>query len=174
VALTEFVLNRLPPGHPVRLAAINDDTYLGPSPVAPVAEGLNDDLKALLAEIEREVIADSAETRDRIHARLRRLRAHGAAEVRVFGHRPPYPGVIVLTSALGEALFPAFQFDDRGAVLPVVRSVNEMLGADGDPWGVADWWVSVNGWLGCPPVALLGAGRDDDLIAVAATVGEVV
>jgi hypothetical protein len=45
-------------------------------------------------------------------------------------------------------LFPAFQLDlERCCVYPVVCEVNGLLGASEDPWGVASWWFSPNGWL---------------------------
>lgn len=45
-------------------------------------------------------------------------------------------------------LFPAFQFDfERSRIVPVVSEVNRLLGAAEDPWGVASWWFSPNGWL---------------------------
>ena len=65
-------------------------------------------------------------------------------------------------------LFPAFQFDPRKrAVFTEVRSVNELLVAVEDPWGVASWWMSRHSRLGVRPVDLVGTDRGDDLVAVA-------
>jgi hypothetical protein len=54
----------------------------------------------------------------------------------------------------------------------VVRVINGMLGAGADPVGVADWWLSKNGWLDAQPSLLLGLGRDadDQLISAARAV----
>jgi hypothetical protein len=45
--------------------------------------------------------------------------------------------------------------------------VNALLGADRDPWGAADWWLSANAWLGTRPAGLLGTGRDRQLVDTA-------
>ncbi|MFE7571640.1 hypothetical protein ACFU76_32575 [Streptomyces sp. NPDC057539] len=74
----------------------------------------------------------------------------------------------------GEATaFPRFQFEPSGRPREVVVRVNRLLGADRDPWGVTAWWLASNVWLGKPPAALLGADRDDELVACAgAALGE--
>ncbi|MFJ9033157.1 hypothetical protein ACIRQP_32505 [Streptomyces sp. NPDC102274] len=73
----------------------------------------------------------------------------------------------------GAAAFPRFQFEPSGLPREVVVRVNRLLGADRDPWGVTAWWLATNVWLGDPPADLLGADRDDDLVACAgATLGE--
>lgn len=55
-------------------------------------------------------------------------------------------GAIVGVSNGGKVWYPAFQFDARhGSVHPVVKEVNELLDAAGDPWGVASWWLSPAG-----------------------------
>ncbi len=70
-------------------------------------------------------------------------------------------------------LYPAFQFDrERRDVFPEVRAVNERLGAAGDPWGVASWWISRHARLSARPVDLVGTKRADDLIEVAEAVVE--
>jgi hypothetical protein len=70
-------------------------------------------------------------------------------------------------------LYPAFQFDiERRRVFPEVRSVNELLGAADDAWGVASWWVSRHARLGARPVDLVGSSRADDLIEAAKAVVE--
>ncbi|MEV6425294.1 hypothetical protein [Streptomyces sp. NPDC051662] len=71
----------------------------------------------------------------------------------------------------GEATaFPRFQFEPSGRPREVVVRVNRLLGADRDPWGVTAWWLASNVWLGKPPAALLGADRDDELVACAGAV----
>lgn len=70
-------------------------------------------------------------------------------------------------------LYPAFQFDPlRRDVFPEVRTVNELLGAADDPWGVASWWVSVNARIDTAPLELVGTDRSEDLLAVAAAAVE--
>ncbi|GHF48854.1 hypothetical protein GCM10010218_32930 [Streptomyces mashuensis] len=76
-------------------------------------------------------------------------------------------GLIVLRDERGQRAVPAFQFGGGGAPWPVVTEVNALLGADDDPWGTADWWLSPHTWWGCPPAALLGQGRDAELVAAA-------
>ncbi len=70
----------------------------------------------------------------------------------------------------GRTLFPAFQVDAQAGKLraPVAR-VNLLLGAKGDPWGVASWWVSPNARLagGVAPAALALAGNEEVLAALA-------
>ena len=89
------------------------------------------------------------------------------------GDGPP-DSLIQLPGPDGSSRFPAFQFNERGIPRHVVLVVNEILRAGQDPWGVADWWLSVNSWLARPPVDLLGLGRDADLVAVAQAVrGEI-
>ncbi len=70
-------------------------------------------------------------------------------------------------------IHPAFQFDlARARVHPVVAEDNRLLGAAKDPWGVASWWTSVNGYLGSPPTSLIGRGQDDRLRRLARSVVE--
>lgn len=66
----------------------------------------------------------------------------------------------------GRVLYPAFQFDHRaGRLRPVVATINRLLDAKGDPWGVASWWISPLGWLseGVTPAAAALTGEQDDL-----------
>jgi hypothetical protein len=54
-----------------------------------------------------------------------------------------------------EVAYPAFQFTKdsdgqigvRGGVISEING-EDMLDARGDPWGVADWWLYENAWLG--------------------------
>jgi hypothetical protein len=52
-----------------------------------------------------------------------------------------------------------------------VRAINTLLNAAGDPIGVADWWLSRNGWLGTRPSDLLGRVPDEVLLSAARAVG---
>jgi len=47
----------------------------------------------------------------------------------------------------GELRYPAFQFDDAGAPLPVIRSVLEILQAGGSDWQVALWFATSSPYL---------------------------
>ena len=89
-----------------------------------------------------------------------RAPALSADEVRRHGADPADPGLIRLDRADGGQQWPAFQFAPGGGPLPVVRPINQLLDAAADPVGVADWWLSRNGWLDEQPSLLLGrAGR---------------
>ncbi|MFE0515044.1 DUF3168 domain-containing protein [Streptomyces sp. NPDC058964] len=80
--------------------------------------------------------------------------------------------LIRLWSREGVELLPAFQFDGEGRPRPLVLTINGLLGAALDPWGVADWWLGPNLWLDAVPATLLGVGLDDQLLAAAGAVGE--
>ncbi len=64
-----------------------------------------------------------------------------------------------------------FQFAPGDGPLPVVRAINALLNAAGDPVGVADWWLSRNGWLDGRPSELLGRVPDEALLSAALAVG---
>ncbi|WP_159074391.1 DUF3168 domain-containing protein [Streptomyces dioscori] len=89
-----------------------------------------------------------------------------------FGRRADHPHLIILVGDTGEPRLPAFQFDGEGRPLPVVLRVNELLGAAHDPWGVADWWLGANLWLGAAPASLLRTNANAQLLAAAGAVGE--
>jgi len=83
--------------------------------------------------------------------------------------------LLALPRGAARFLYPAFQFDGaRRELRPVVAKVNQLLGAARDPWGVASWWVSPNGWLprSSRPVDLLGKGRDDAILGAAQAAAE--
>ena len=70
-------------------------------------------------------------------------------------------------------LYPAFQFDvRRRCVFSEVETVNRMLNAADNPWGVASWWIGQHDRLNARPMDLVGHGRVDDLVAVAEAVLE--
>ena len=70
-------------------------------------------------------------------------------------------------------LYPAFQFDvRRRSVFAEVETVNRMLNAADDPWGVASWWIGQHDRLDARPMDLVGHGRVDDLVVVAEAVLE--
>ncbi|GAA2207290.1 hypothetical protein GCM10009850_027480 [Nonomuraea monospora] len=76
-------------------------------------------------------------------------------------------GLVRLDTPEGTTRLPAFQFDADGRARPLVLLVNSLLNAEEDPWGVADWWLGGNAWLGAAPADLIGTERDDDLVAAA-------
>ncbi|WP_411113626.1 hypothetical protein [Streptomyces sp. 029-5] len=114
---------------------------------------------ALMDLVRRRVLAATPVLSD---DEARALGRHGAARDLIRLDRP------------GEATaLPRFQFEPSGRPREVVVRVNQLLGAERDPWGVTAWWLATNVWLGDPPADLLGADRDDDLVACAgATLGE--
>jgi hypothetical protein len=93
------------------------------------------------------------------------------SEVRRRGADPADPGLIRLDRADGGRQWPEFQFARAGGPWPVVRAVNQLLGAAADPVGTADWWLSKNGWLDDEPQRLIGTVPDDLLMQAARAVG---
>ncbi|MCB5181306.1 hypothetical protein [Streptomyces antimicrobicus] len=122
-----------------------------------------DDLAVLVLDGHRMVGPVLGEVRDRLLA----APAVGDAEALEGGCDPYGPGLIRLRGAGGFVRLPVFQFAPDGRVRPVVREVNLLLGADRDPWGAADWWLSPHPGLGDVPAALLG-GPDEGLLRPAA------
>ncbi|MFJ4126402.1 hypothetical protein ACIP3U_34455 [[Kitasatospora] papulosa] len=80
---------------------------------------------------------------------------------------PTDPRLIVLTREHGEKQLPDFQFEAGTMPWAVVLEVADVLCANQDPWGVADWWLSTNAWTGTAPADLLGQGRDLELLGAA-------
>ncbi|MFD5794415.1 hypothetical protein ACFWIO_12910 [Streptomyces diastatochromogenes] len=105
-------------------------------------------------------------------ARLRLLAAPALTEAEhaALPSGPDTPaGLIRLRDPEHGIRYPRFQFEAGTAEpLPVVRRINELLRADRDPWGAADWWLGGNRWLGGVPADLLGIVPDDDLEHAAA------
>jgi hypothetical protein len=88
-------------------------------------------------------------------------------QVREQGGDPGGDDLIRLPARDGQIVLPAFQFGPVCRPLPVVAAINRLLEAAEDPWGVADWWLGQNAWLGGIPSELLGS-VDDDLLVRAA------
>ncbi|MGH9087589.1 MAG: hypothetical protein ACRDYZ_05670 [Acidimicrobiales bacterium] len=82
---------------------------------------------------------------------------------------PLQPNLIRLERADGAFQLPAFQFGPRREPIPLVLAVNELLGADEDPWAAADWWLEYNLWLHAAPVAVLSYVPDDYVLSAALT-----
>ncbi|MFF4852523.1 hypothetical protein [Streptomyces sp. NPDC001194] len=140
---------------------------------APTAEHLGftaEDLAVLVLDGHRMAGPVLGEVRDRLLA----APALGDAEVLEAGDDPYAPHLIRLRAPGGLIRLPAFQFAAGGRARPTVREVNLLLGADEDPWGAADWWLSPNAWLaGSPaPVALLDTADERRLAGTAAFLAE--
>jgi hypothetical protein len=144
----------LPDDHPV--VEVADETYrwaaAPPADWRPVLTALSARLAAVVSEDVRE--------------RLKRSPALSADQVRSSGSDPGQRFLIRLESRRRGLRFPAFQFDPQGRPISTVLLINERLGADDDPWGVADWWLGENAWLDAVPAELIGT-RDDLLVAAA-------
>lgn len=80
---------------------------------------------------------------------------------------PHRQGVIILVKD-GVGYVPTFQLaPNEEGYWKIVTTINDLLKSYIEPWGVADWWLLGNGWLGCAPADLLGKDRDEDLLAAA-------
>ncbi|GAB3408145.1 hypothetical protein [Flindersiella endophytica] len=122
----------------------------------------------------------SKEAWPQIAAGLRRYLNVGASESQLLevdayrpdqiewaGVDPSRPDLIRLEAPDGSIRLPAFQFDNERHPLPLVLEINRLLDADIDPWGVADWWLGQNIWLGDRPVNLIDPDYPDTLLAAA-------
>lgn len=98
-----------------------------------------------------------------VRDRLLAAPALSVAEVEEQGGEPYDPGLIRLRGEEGRLRLPQFQFARGALAWPVVLEVNALLGAGRDPWGVADWWLSPNAWLGTEPAQLLGTARESQV-----------
>jgi hypothetical protein len=83
------------------------------------------------------------------------------------GIDPDIPHLIRLDRVDGSVVIPSFQLDDAGHPTEFVLRVNRLLGAQDDPWGAADWWLSTNSWLHEPPVRLLPRPGRESVVAAA-------
>lgn len=118
----------------------------------PVISALSERLEEMVRQDVQDWLADAA--------------ALSAAQLRAGGEDPARRFLIRLDSDSGDVRFPAFQFDQQGRAIGVVLEINERLGADEDPWGVADWWLGDNVWLDAVPADLIGVA-DGPLLAAA-------
>jgi len=109
------------------------------------------------------VVADRAAAI--LHAARARLLA---TELRTEAPESSAGDVIIFNTDDGP-VYPAFQFDSTGAVIPIVAEINALLGANDDPWGVADWWLGDEPSLGSRPADLVaGSIADHERLRVAA------
>jgi hypothetical protein len=172
VALTqivELIVAELPPGHPV-LRALAEGYLFRERQVDWRA--LRADLLALALQAPGTAASAAPGTiLAEVANRLLRAPSLTEDEVRLRGVEPADPDVVRLKRPDGERQWPSFQFAQAGGLLPVVRTVNELLGAATDPLGVADWWLGVNAWLDARPSELIGV-RDELIIRAARAVAE--
>lgn len=172
-AIAEVLSTALAPGHPFMVALDGEDTrYARPADQKSVAERL---FAHLSDHSQPAVSVPSAETAAAVAAKAERwlaktpcvqLRQLRAADVERSGN--------VLISFGPDGRLPRFQFDAALRPRQVVLTINAMLDASRDPWGVADWWLGRNAWLGDAPAVLLGAVEDSVLVhAAEAELGEV-
>ena len=158
--IAELLVECLPREHPVRRALV------GGTLLAPGVLDWHGETRAF-----RDLSADAGPRIDDrppggqilrdVAARLLGAAALSAEELRGLGLDPDDPDLIRLARADGSYQWPAFQFEPRRSVPDVVRGINRLLGARADPLGVADWWLSRNGWLGDAPYRLVGQIPDD-------------
>ena len=160
----------LPARHPVRRALAGGYMF-APGGIDPAA------VAALRRRVTVSVpgqVPTAAEILRAVTGRLLAAPAYSEQEVRQYGADPEDPVLIRLPRPDGGHQWPAFQFaPGHTGALPVVRLINAMLGAAADPVGVADWWLSSNGWLNAQPSLLLGHDDDDRLLSAARAVGSV-
>ncbi|WP_369035016.1 hypothetical protein [Streptomyces adonidis] len=131
----------------------------------PTVQGFTaEDFAVLLLDGHRMVGPILGPVRERLLAEP----ALDADEVQRGGGSPHSPDLIRLPGPGGRLRLPRFQFSEDALPWLPVLEVNALLDADHDPWGVADWWLSANAWLGgTSPVRLLGTGRDRQLVETA-------
>lgn len=161
--LLELLPSVLPADHPVRKAIIASSGDRS-SPVAAIEDDL------LMEELRR--ILDEAATKrpasdnilDDAVTRLLSVPALTQEQLVAAKNDPAMRRLIRLPAHSGTK-FPAFQFDDLGRPLRLVLSINELLDADTDPWGAADWWLGPHAWLDGSPADLLGRVPDHVLLA---------
>jgi hypothetical protein len=164
--LVDLLIGELSAEHPVRRAIGDSAARRG-----PVAEQAPPDAaqEAVLAELRR-LLDSGRATPESIAAeaerRLLAAPALSAADLRDRGGDPDQAHLIRLTGPQGRRL-PVFQFDAGGQPIPVVLYINTLLDADADPWGVADWWLGRNAWLGGAPAESLGRVSDETLVGAA-------
>ncbi|MFE7133753.1 hypothetical protein ACFVIM_23145 [Streptomyces sp. NPDC057638] len=149
------VLGSLPAGEAERLRREGASARFvsAPAPTDPLHQGYSAfDLCMLVLDGNPMVGPDLGPIRDRL-----------LAEPALAWHAGADPLLIALTDRDGRRSLPLFQFEAGTMPWRVVLDVNTLLGADRDPWGAADWWLSRTTWWEGTPAALLGRGRDAEL-----------
>lgn len=163
--MADLLVQALPRDHPVRRALVSGDLLHGPTADLPTLS------RALREQITQIAVVDAADILRIVTARLLAAPALIEQEVRRHGCDPEDPDLIRLDRPDGRRQWPEFQFAPGNGPVPVVREINGLLGADTDPIGVADWWLSRNGWLNDSPSLLIGQVPDEQLMSAARAVG---
>jgi hypothetical protein len=163
--IADLLVEELPPEHAVRRALASGYLFQ-PATVDLAAITVALQGRAIGSE-SREDPPTSASILREVAEKLLAAPALTDQEVRQRGADPDDPGLIQLDRPDGGRQWPEFQFARRGGPLPVVRAVNDLLGAVEDPIGVADWWLSRNGWLDDQPSLLIGRVPDELLVSAA-------
>ncbi|MFI6324084.1 hypothetical protein ACIBG8_41620 [Nonomuraea sp. NPDC050556] len=156
--MAELLGNALPPGHLVR-RAIRDGER-------------GEDIETVDLEDSVALLTLTSVRRSSRLAKLELLAEPGYTvdEVRARGADPDLDGLLRLPTPEGGQRLPAFQFTESGAVPPVIIEINELLRSADDPWGVADWWLRGNSWLGGVPAELLASTSSEELLRAARAV----
>lgn len=154
--LIDLLRSCLPPGDPVRVAIRREGER---------SSALDD----LAQDSTLEYLGASREAR-LSKVDLLEAPSYSAEEVRGLGEDPGQPGLLGLPRSDGRRRLPAFQFTSAGTVPGVVKEINVLLRAATDPWGVADWWLRGNSWLGGAPAELVGVVPDRELMDAALAV----
>jgi hypothetical protein len=162
--LTTMLYDRLPTSHPVSIA-ISSATLFG-EPSSP--EVVMPEIAAALEAISALTLLGSSDSDEVDDATSWLLAAPAltAQQVRDSGADPAELGLIRLDGP-GGRLIPAFQFSPAGTPIAVVLTINRLLDAEDDPFGVADWWLGRNAWLEGVPADLIGQVDDALLIRAA-------
>jgi hypothetical protein len=162
--IADLLVEGLPPEHPVRRALLKGDLFSTAAPDVTASAGV---LRVLAAGLLVSEARPGEQILRAVADRLLLAPALSADDVRQRGADPGDTSLIRLDRADGGQQWPAFQFVPGGGPWPVVREVNQLLGAAEYPLGAADWWLSRNSWLGDPPSQLIGRVPDDHLIRAA-------
>jgi hypothetical protein len=180
--IVDLLVEGLPPRHVVRRGLAKGYMFAPPTinwaaitstlqSRAAVTAASDDDVPSPAADPWGEAPPSAAEILGAVTGRLLAAPALTEEEVRKHGADPGDPGLIRLEGPDGGRQWPMFQFAPGNGPLPVVRTINTLLGAVTDPIGVAAWWLSRNGWLDGQPSLLLGKVPDDLLVGAARAVG---
>lgn len=158
--IVEHVVLSLPAHNEIRRAVDNART-------APRLAGTASTWQHELARVA--ALARPAGTRRQtsVDARLLGARSVSRVNIRRGGGDPDQEGLIRLRGKDGRVSLPQFQFTRDGEPRSLVLRINRLLGADLDPWGVADWWLCPNVWLAGTPADLLDQLEDSALVAAA-------
>jgi hypothetical protein len=158
--IADILVQALPRDHAVRRALVRGDLF----------QHSVTDLAVLSQVLRERANPTGSDALRAVTARLLEAPALTEEEVRQHGCDPDDPDLIRLERPDGARQWPEFQFTHYGAHA-VVREINSLLGAENDPIGVGDWWLSRNGWLDDRPSRLIGTIPDERLVSAAAAVG---